>query len=216
MTVRGFGLSCDAAQLLCAEGRSPCVERGEAARVGAHSERVLTSSQASARTQKKKRETSHLCEGQDQAWSQAWKSAEIRQNVCGGVKADALLAQMRDAFLARGFSKEAAAIVPSPLIRATAGSVSNHMPLEPGSTYSLLKVVMDKAYKALNDMNKSLSDEDLDLQGLIEPKWGNHSWWRFCDKMAREAVEETRVTEIDHWFFIWCGAPLGGADPLKW
>ena len=90
------------------------------------------------------------------------------------------------------------------------------MPLEPGSTYSLLKVVMDKAYKALNDMNKSLSDEDLDLQGLIEPKWGNHSWWRFCDKMAREAVEETRVTEIDHWFFIWCGAPLGGADPLKW
>ena len=118
-------------------------------------------------------------------------------NVCGGVKADALLAQMRNAFLVRGFSEEAAAIVPGPLIRATAGSLSNHMPLEPGSTYSLLKVVMDKAYKELNDMSKSLSDEELDLQGLTAPKWGNHSWRRFCDKMAREAMKETGATEVD-------------------
>ena len=118
-------------------------------------------------------------------------------NVFGSTQQDALLSQMQQAFYSQGFAKEAAAIVPGPLIRATAGSVYNHMPFEPGSTYTLLHAVMEKAHKALNDIGKSLSDSELDLQGLTEPKWGNHSWRRFCDKIARETMKETGATEID-------------------
>ena len=118
-------------------------------------------------------------------------------NVFGSTQSDAVLSQMRQAFYTQGFAKEAAAVVPGPLIRATAGSVYNHMPFEPGSTYTLLHAVMEKAHKALNDIGKSLSDSELDLQGLTEPKWGNHSWRRFCDKIARETMKETGATEID-------------------
>ena len=118
-------------------------------------------------------------------------------NVFGSTQSDAVLSQMRQAFYTQGFAKEAAAIVPGPLIRATAGSVYNHMPFEPGSTYTLLHAVMEKGHKALNDIEKSLSDSELDLQGLMEPKWGNHSWRRFCDKIARETMKETGATEID-------------------
>ena len=112
-------------------------------------------------------------------------------------QSDLLLLRMQQSFYNQGFAKEAAAIVPGPLIRATAGSMYNHMPFEPGSTYTLLNAVMEKAYKALNDMGKSLSDAELDLQGLTAPKWGNHSWRRFCDKIARETMKETGATELD-------------------
>ena len=118
-------------------------------------------------------------------------------NVFGSTQSDPLLLRMQQSFYNQGFAKEAAAIVPGPLIRATAGSMYNHMPFEPGSTYTLLNAVMEKAYKALNDMGKSLSDAELDLQGLTAPKWGNHSWRRFCDKIARETMKETGATELD-------------------
>ena len=62
---------------------------------------------------------------------------------------------------------------------------------------TIAHAVMEKAHKALNDIEKSLSDSELDLQGLMEPKWGNHSWRRFCDKIARETMKETGATEID-------------------
>ena len=119
-------------------------------------------------------------------------------NVYGATKNDGVLLSMRKDLLARGFLPAQADIVPGPLLRSSAGpNVLTHMPFAPGSTYSLLGGLMDTAYLALNKADGSAKDPELDLQGLLVPKWGNHSWRRFCDKRAREDKNKTGSTEVD-------------------
>ena len=77
-------------------------------------------------------------------------------------------------------------IVPGPLIRATLGTVLTHMPLTTKSTYTHLIGAIKGAYEISKEMEEP--DEELDLQGLPEPKFGNHSLRRHSDKVARESL----------------------------
>ena len=87
-------------------------------------------------------------------------------------------------------------ITPGPLLRATRGKdVLTHMPLGSSSTYRSLKKVMDEAYRLANTDGNP--DPELDLQGLLVPKWGHHSWRRFCDKVAREWMVRLGVSATD-------------------
>ena len=42
-------------------------------------------------------------------------------------------------------------------------------------------------------------DEELDLQGLTKPKWGNHSLRRHSDKVARESLHkhDNKISKIE-------------------
>ena len=71
-------------------------------------------------------------------------------------------------------------IVPGPLIRATLGTVLTHMPLTTKSIYTHLIGAIKGAYEISKEMEEP--DEELDLQGLPEPKFGNHSLRRHSDK----------------------------------
>ena len=77
-------------------------------------------------------------------------------------------------------------VVPGPLIRATLGKVLTHMPLSTKSTYTYLTGAMAAAYEISAKMPEP--DVEFDLQGLKEPKWGNHSLRRHADKQARESI----------------------------
>ena len=67
---------------------------------------------------------------------------------------------------------------------------------------------MKKAYLMSKEMDEP--DLELDLQGLAEPKWGNHSLRRHSDKVAREsmplhlAAGVTEVTkQLIDYFYGW-------------
>ena len=88
------------------------------------------------------------------------------------------------------------AIVPGPLMRATHGEAMGyaHMPIQPGSTYSILHDSFDEAFRLAN---ADSPDPELDLRGLAKPLWGHHSNRRGADSAARETREETGATEQD-------------------
>ena len=41
-------------------------------------------------------------------------------------------------------------------------------------------------------------DAELDLQGFDKPLWGNHSFRRFADMVARQTMAQTGASEQDH------------------
>lgn len=95
-----------------------------------------------------------------------------------------------------------ATVVPGPLIRATHGDSLSHMPLATGSTYTHLVKAMELAYEKSSQMETP--DPELELQGLKEPHFGNHSLRRHGDRVARETKELTKVTkETIDYFFGW-------------
>ena len=119
------------------------------------------------------------------------KMAVLRYvNVMGGrVRADGSLEPklmyVRGWLEQKGFGRFTH-LVPGPFVRATHGRVLSHMPLATGSTYTHLTGAMKKAYSYSQEMEEP--DLELDLQGLKEPKWGNHSLRRHSDKCARESL----------------------------
>ena len=123
-------------------------------------------------------------------------------NVAGGRKEAASLKRVIYEIEKMGLVGRAR-IAAGPLLRATSGSRLSHMPLSPDSTYTFLKKAMIKAYERANaDANDP--DPELDLGGAKVPKWSNHSWRRFADKVARDSMSETGVSEIDiDLFFGW-------------
>ena len=68
------------------------------------------------------------------------------------------------------------------------------MPLRTQSTYDSLHEIMDAAYEEANAVTP---DPELDLQGLVKPLWGHHSFRRFADTVARLAMATTGATEED-------------------
>ena len=84
-------------------------------------------------------------------------------------------------------------IVPGPLMRATLGFKLTHMPLSSSSTYTHLIGAMERAYEISKGMDEP--DLELDLQGLPEPAFGNHSLRRQGDKVARDSMGKTGVTK---------------------
>ena len=95
-----------------------------------------------------------------------------------------------------------ASVTPGPLIRATSGDRVTHMPLATGSTYTHLVRAIEVAYEKSRLMGTP--DPELELQGLKEPHFGNHSLRRHGDRVARETKEMTKVTkETIDYFFGW-------------
>ena len=100
-------------------------------------------------------------------------------------------------------------VVPGPLVRVTLGKTLTHMPLATKSTYTHLLGATKAAYDISCKMTEP--DMELDLQGLEAPKFGNHSFRRHSDKVARESAELhaargiTSVTkQLIDYFYGWC------------
>ena len=75
------------------------------------------------------------------------------------------------------------------------------MPLDPGSTYSVLSGLWDRACEAAREDSP---DPELDLQGYDAPLWGNHSFRRFADTIARQTMAVTGASEQDiDLYFEW-------------
>ena len=87
-------------------------------------------------------------------------------------------------------------IVPGPLLRASHGKAKGftHMPIVPGSTYSIIHDSFDSAFQRASETSP---DPELDLQGFGEPLWGHHSLRRFEDTVARETMHLTGASEQD-------------------
>ena len=116
-------------------------------------------------------------------------------NVYGGTKGDPIL-NIYVSELEQAGLKDHVSVTPGPLLRATRGKdVLTHMPLGSSSTYRSLKKIMESAHQLANSAEDP--DPELDLQGLLIPKWGHHSWRRFCDKVAREWMVRLGYTSID-------------------
>ena len=77
-------------------------------------------------------------------------------------------------------------VVPGPFVRATLGKTLTHMPLATASTYTHLLGATKAAYEISKMMKEP--DMELDLQGAEKPKFGNHSFRRHSDKVARESL----------------------------
>ena len=74
------------------------------------------------------------------------------------------------------------------------------MPLATDSTYTHLVAAIEKAYEVSSAMEEQ--DPEFDLQGLDEPKFGNHSLRRHGDKLARMEMERSGADKqmIDYYF----------------
>ena len=68
------------------------------------------------------------------------------------------------------------------------------MPLDQGSTYTVMHDLMERAWAASQAMGP---DPELDLQGFDKPLWGHHSFRRFADTVARQTMAITGATEQD-------------------
>ena len=69
------------------------------------------------------------------------------------------------------------------------------MPIQPGSTYTVLHDVCDASHRATHSAQDP--DQELDLRGRESPLWGHHSWRRAADTFACQMMAETGATEAD-------------------
>ena len=107
-------------------------------------------------------------------------------NVAGGRSSSAGVAAAVRALRAAGFG-EFVSVVPGPLIRATSGFCVTHMPLSTSSTFKTVKEILTSACRLANE---ATADPDLDLQGLLEALWTNHSLRRMSDTAARRYMND--------------------------
>jgi len=115
-------------------------------------------------------------------------------NVVGGRRFGTDIATVAEELSLAGFG-DRIEIVPGPLLRATHGKLGYaHMPLDPGSTYHVLTPLLERAYELAVSESP---DPEIDLQGFDVPLWGNHSFRRFADTVARQTMAQTQATEQD-------------------
>jgi len=127
-------------------------------------------------------------------------------NVAEGRGDSAELVRLRDAVRHLGLT---ATIVPGPMLLASTGgrrSARTIMPLSTGSTFTLTKEILDRAYKNINQKQGRLCNVDPDLELDIEagdrPKWTTHSLRRLANTTAQRyrAVTDAKEAEIDLYF----------------
>ena len=85
-------------------------------------------------------------------------------------------------------------VIGGPFGRATQGASTTHMPIVPRSTAEVVVKAHQRAYVLANADSPDL---DLDLEGLDEPLWGDHSDRRGADTNARRSMGITEATEMD-------------------
>lgn len=153
---------------------------------------------------------SNLIQGASEFWKDArWILRYLRDNyrsetlgeefrfvnIAGGSAKSPALKKIWSWLERVGFSRFAKQ-VPGPLLRATANGESDyftHMPIKPGSTYAHLPKALTMAY----EMNKAkgIVDTEIDLEGRDFPLFGHHADRRKADKVARDTMGLTGVTE---------------------
>jgi len=85
-------------------------------------------------------------------------------------------------------------IIGGPFGRATHGALTTHMPIAPRSVGL---VVTESLARAFELANAESPDPKLDLRGLSEPRWGDHSYRRGADTSARGEMANTGADEKD-------------------
>ena len=133
------------------------------------------------------------------------KSEEGRfVNVIGGPRGCCEIEAAVEWLTALGLAA-ATTIVPGPLLRASNGYTITHEPLAIESSYKHLVAAISEAHAEID--KAKILDPEFDLQGQIEPKWGNHSLRRHADGVAQEALRLgliPKVTkELIDFFFGW-------------
>ena len=80
-------------------------------------------------------------------------------------------------------------LVPTPLLRSThrTGAMLMPMPLTYDTEHATQKDIFIKAHELANPPGDP--DPERDLQGHEEARWGQHSWRRFGDKVARARLQ---------------------------
>ena len=116
-------------------------------------------------------------------------------NVAGGPREAAGLRAVQAELQAAGLGTFVQ-LVPGPLLRSTSGSRITHESFASDSTYAQLTPIMTYAYEQAN-ADPADTDPERDLQGRLSPKFGNHSWRRFGDKVARDTMDVTGTDSVD-------------------
>ena len=132
--------------------------------------------------------------------------AEAKAYVClmGGRRTSSIMARFVAELRQAGFGAFIS-MAEGPLLRSTSGTRMTNMGLSPTTTYGQLGAAMETAYALANRPGDP--DPELDLAGAKAPKWGNHSWRRFADKVARQTKATTLATDVDiDRFFGWLEA----------
>ena len=85
---------------------------------------------------------------------------------------------------------------PGPLLVATEGQgrQTTHMPLDPGSTYEVIRGALSRAYELASAVSP---DPQIDLGGRSQPRWSHHSNRRGANTVARASQEATGASEMD-------------------
>ena len=112
-------------------------------------------------------------------------------NLVGGQRDDPQIASVMFELTRAGFG-DWLRIVDGPLMRASHGAYTTHMPLQPSSTYDMIHEAFDRAYA----IAQSQGDQEVDARDG-PPLWGHHSLRRLADTVARETMGETGATEVD-------------------
>ena len=125
-------------------------------------------------------------------------------NVVGGPKDCSEIAEAMSWLAGLGLKAECS-IVPGPLLRATNGYVITHEPLAVESSYRHLVKAISEAHDEIK--SAGIVDPEFDLQGQVEPKWGNHSLRRHADGVAQEALRLGLIPNVSKqlidFFFGW-------------
>ena len=87
-------------------------------------------------------------------------------------------------------------LVPAPLLRATDGGGVQLMPMPYTykAAYDMTKGLFEEAFKRCNELGNP--DPELDLQGHAEAKFGQYSWRRFGEKIARDSSDHHQMDHV--------------------
>ena len=88
-------------------------------------------------------------------------------------------------------------LVAAPLLRSThcTGTILMPMPYTYKAADDIAKQCFEESFKLANPPGDP--DPEFDLQGHPTPRWGQHSWRRFGDKVARDSQEIHMMSETE-------------------
>jgi len=128
-------------------------------------------------------------------------------NLTGGPAGCAAVTRLRGELQGAGLG-HLLRVTSGPLLRASEGDTLTHMPLATASAYKIVSDATEEAWRRAN-ADPADPDPELDLAGAATPRWGNHTWRRLADKVARATRLQTAVSETDiDLFFGWNEAEL--------
>ena len=101
-------------------------------------------------------------------------------------------------------------VSPGPLIRPATGKLWSHMPMAVDSTYTHLLGALKKAYRLSCD--SGTPDAEFDLEGRTTPKFGQQTWRRTSDKMAKLSAKAIGSTKEERDAYYGWGQAVAAKD----